>query len=306
MSEQNLTKEEEVQITAIMDKWYKGKFLCTDPVDREEANKWLTKLHHQLSPTTELKEIIWASGPREALRLREEKARELGVPAPPKNQGFIFFQNLTPAMGFFEMMETVFGYKKEVEDKKILSECCKNIGWGWFHENYIFATERMDTVKVDKEMEAHCEDGPAISWPDGTKFFFFHGIAVPEQVIMAPETLTVKQINEESNAEVRRIMVTRKGIHNYLDEANAKEVATDDRGTLYKVEQSNDDPIMFVRVLNSTAEPDGSFKEYNLLVDPNAYGRCDTVQKALASLIRYPDGSLVFEDAADYEPLVET
>ena len=55
----------------------------------------------------------------------------------------------------------------------------------------------------------------------------WHGVRVPEHVIMQPETITLDQIKAEKNAEVRRIMRERYGDGRYLAEIGAKVIDTD-------------------------------------------------------------------------------
>ncbi len=58
----------------------------------------------------------------------------------------------------------------------------------------------------------HCADGPAVGWPDGTRYYFWRGVRVPEAIIMQPEALSAQDILRESNAEVRRCMIERIGL----------------------------------------------------------------------------------------------
>jgi hypothetical protein len=63
-----------------------------------------------------------------------------------------------------------------------------------------------------------------------------------------------------------------------------------------------------VDVLNSTPEPDGTVKRYQLRVDPNAYdGEASRdCLAAVASTWRMPDGSLAFKRPQDYAPVFES
>ena len=67
----------------------------------------------------------------------------------------------------------------------------------------------------------HCEDGPAVLWDDQS-FWFVEGVKVDEQIVMRPETQTIKQINSEINEEVKRVRLSRFGMQRYLEESNAK------------------------------------------------------------------------------------
>jgi len=96
----------------------------------------------------------------------------------------------------------------------------------------------------------------------------FGVVRVSQQVIEAPDTLTVEQIREEPNEEVRRIMLERFGTERYLRESNAEQVHRDEWGTLYRVRFDDDEDLYMVEVVNSTPEPDGSYRDYFLRVHP--------------------------------------
>ena len=85
---------------------------------------------------------------------------------------------------------------------------------------------------------------------------------------MSPETITVSEIEVENNAEIRRMMIERYGMERYLVDSGAKEVHQDDFGILYRKEIPADESLVMVKVVNSTPEPDGSFKDYFLRVPP--------------------------------------
>ncbi len=91
---------------------------------------------------------------------------------------------------------------------------------------------------------------------------------VPAFVVVRPDWITVKHIETEENVEVRRVMIERYGQARYLVDSGAERISMDDYGTLYRREIAGDEPIVMVKVVNSTAEPDGSFKDYFIRVPP--------------------------------------
>ena len=66
----------------------------------------------------------------------------------------------------------------------------------------------------------------------------------------------------------RRVMLEHFGFERYLRESGAKKQHTDEYGTLWRVNIPGDEPLVMVEVINSTAEPDGSFRTYFLRVPP--------------------------------------
>lgn len=117
--------------------------------------------------------------------------------------------------------------------------------------------------------ELHCDKGPAIFWPNGPNYYFLNGVQIPEKVVMAPETLTVEEIDGEQNAEARRILLEKFGWGRYLEESGAKEISRDETGILLQKEIVDDEPLTMVKVRNSTPEPDGSVHEFLLRVPPS-------------------------------------
>jgi hypothetical protein len=135
-------------------------------------------------------------------------------------------------------------------------------------------------------------------------------VRIPEFVVTNPETITVKDISDEKNAEVRRIMIQRYkgGIVQYMKDSKAKKGKSDKWGTIWVKERDNDFPLVVVEVINSTPEPDGSLKHYWIRVSSKEYNG-DTMkypQAAIASTWRRKDGSLAFENWREYQPQLET
>jgi hypothetical protein len=121
--------------------------------------------------------------------------------------------------------------------------------------------------KLSNGRRLHNETYAAIE-SDVENLYFWHGVLVPAFVVTRPEWITVKHIEQEENAEVRRVMIERYGLARYIVDSGAKEVAADDFGVLYRKDLTGDEPIVMVKVVNSTAEPDGTFKDYFLRVHP--------------------------------------
>jgi len=66
-------------------------------------------------------------------------------------------------------------------------------------------------------------------------------------------------INEERNAEIRRVMIEKFGEERYIWERHSKLIGSDAFGRLWRNEQlHNGEPIVMVQLLNSTPEHDGS------------------------------------------------
>jgi len=133
--------------------------------------------------------------------------------------------------------------------------------------------ERPTAIYRNAQGQLHSLDGAAIYWPDGWGVYSVNGVRVPRDIIETPASITVKRIDDETNAEVRRIMIERYGMQKYLVDSNAQ-ILSEDKDQygfsrrLVRKERVNDEPIVAVLVTNSTPEPNGHHKEYMLRVDP--------------------------------------
>jgi hypothetical protein len=130
------------------------------------------------------------------------------------------------------------------------------------------AKPRVHVEKIPGGRRLSNETGPALE-SDIEPLYFWHGVMVPEKVVIAPELITIAEIREEENAEVRRVMMDRYGLSRYLEDSGAQLVHEDELGSLYRTEVPNDEPLVMVKVLNSTVEPDGTRKPYFLRVPPD-------------------------------------
>lgn len=71
------------------------------------------------------------------------------------------------------------------------------------------------------------------------------------------------------NATTRAALFAAVGIENLVRDHGEK-IGTDDYGTLWRLEREGwPEPVVMVEVLNSTPEPDGTFKDYFLRVPPD-------------------------------------
>lgn len=183
---------------------------------------------------------------------------------------------------------------------------CKLNGPCILHKNFAIVSDRPEILTVNASNQPHAVNGPFCQWRDGAAMYAVNGVRVPAWIIRRPQDLSVDIIEKETNAEIRRVMVDIYGKDKYIIDSKVEAIHSDDFGTLYVKEQEGDEPLMMVKVINSTQEPDGTFKEYWLRVDEKMYGGIKTARAAVASTWRNKDGSLVFKKPEDYDPSIET
>lgn len=183
---------------------------------------------------------------------------------------------------------------KGTEPLSGLSKLARVSGWIWAYENICIMTERPLELVRDNRFRLHAEDKMCLRYSDNWGLYAWHGVLVPPYVILLPEPLTFDLIESEPNAEVRRVLIERFGLENYLREGKVLRIHQDKAGILYRMNLPSDEPILVVRVMNSTPEPDGTIKEYFLRVPPNM----QRAKQAVAWTFGLTE--------EEYDPLVET
>ena len=212
----------------------------------------------------------------------------------------------------------VLGLRLQEHKKyKTWEQCAIEGGFRTMHDEFCMVSDFPERILVDAQNRPHCDNGPSHRWRDGWSLYHVHGVRVPDWLIESPQELSAAKIDAETNAEIRRVMLDRFGTERYMRETNAEVVAQlghdhpmiglrDAR--LIRRDIPDDEPIVMVDCVNSSPEPDGSFRRYMLRVQPDAYdGAASTdVLAAMASTWRNADGSLLFKRPDQYQPEVET
>ena len=173
-------------------------------------------------------------------------------------------------VGHYAFMREI-GITYTKSDDRLLrlhEEVCRSCGWFWPYENICIISDRQTAVNKDDRGRLHNPGGPALAFRDGYSLYYIHGVAMSSDVIECPECLTVERIEAERNAEVRRVMLELFGVARYIEENGLSPVSSDEFGSLYRKPQNGDEDLVLVKVVNSTPESDGTYKDYWLRVPP--------------------------------------
>ncbi len=135
----------------------------------------------------------------------------------------------------------------------------------WLGEVAALLVRRPRVLSRDAEGRLHSETGKCVEYHDGWGFYAWHGVRVPEQIILAPKTLTREEYLREPNVEVRRLIQERMG-ERFVSELGGVMLNTGPRGTLYEVRLPEDDPERVARYVQvqDTSTP----RQYFLRVPP--------------------------------------
>lgn len=189
-------------------------------------------------------------------------------------------------LGYYEYFRTFHPLPeimKETDKLRGLLQYARQAGWFLFFDKLALICER-PIINLDEQLNYSNTTGPAISFVDGWEYFCVHNIEISRDIILGNVELTPDLIESESNQEVKRILMELYGFEKYLENTGAELIDTSvfksagadgevkkREAWLYKKEIKNDEPLLFVKVINSSPEPDGTFKSYTIQVSP----RCE-------------------------------
>jgi hypothetical protein len=161
----------------------------------------------------------------------------------------------------------------------------------WVSQDVAIVVRRPRVLARDTEGRLHSARGKCIEYHDGWGFCAWHGVKVPEHIIMQAERLTREDVLSERDVEVRRVIQERMGSR-FVSELGGQVIDSSPRGTLYEVRLPEDDPeevARYVQVQDASTE-----RQYILRVPPTI----QTAAEAVAWSFSLP--------VEDYGPARET
>ncbi len=160
----------------------------------------------------------------------------------------------------------------------------------WLGQETAIIVRRPRVLALDEQGRLHSASGMCMEYHDGWGFYAWHGVRVPENVILAPDSLTRNDFLNEENVEVRRVIQERM-TQRFVPELGGSVIDTGPRGTLYEVPLP-DDPERAARYVQ--VQDASTARQYFLRVPP-------TIQTATAAVAW--SFSLSVEE---YNPIEET
>lgn len=300
-----LTPEQEDKLVEFRDEWLAiGR--STEPLDREKAKETVKKLYAFMGQSEP--EIIFVDGPYALATEPELMQQEMdGKKRDPKainisealNQIYWgcwdWYGYWLPLYMFVSKHVKSDIYSKEDQaNLDLAEEVLRNCQFLNLFDTHCFICERPTTLQVDTNGRLHNTTGPALAFKDGWAIYYVNGIEVEKEAIEDPTFLTVSRIQKESNIEKKRAYINLFGQERFLKESNAVLIHKDDFGELFEAKIEGDENLKIVKVVNSSPEPDGTFKDYFIRVPP----AMKTAKEAVAWTFQLTEET--------YNPLIQT
>ena len=157
----------------------------------------------------------------------------------------------------------------------------------WLDEELALLVRRPTCFALDEARRLHSQgntaerfherwgfaSGKCLEYHDGWGFYAWHGVRVPEKVILAPEALTREDFLNEPNIEVRRVIQERMG-GRFVPELGVV-LDSGPRGTLYEVRLPAGDLERVARYVQ--VEDASTARQYFLRVPPTVQTSAEAV-----------------------------
>lgn len=204
-----LTAEQEAQLEAYKDKWIKIGLEC-GPCNIDECVKY-AKMAYESAGLKFPKKVLHAKNPIEAAQM----AKDAGCESKNPVSDMMYGSHDAGWLSFYDYLYEVVGIK-EVEPLLGLIGLAKHCGWWAAYDECVIFQDRHLKILRDDEARLNNESGPAVEYGGGLKVYAIGGIRLPEKVVMAPETLSIQEINSEIDLDIRAIMIDRYGWPKFL------------------------------------------------------------------------------------------
>jgi len=168
-----------------------------------------------------------------------------------------------------------------MDGARAIRDLARSAGWWWPWDQFVMICDRPSEIHREQvgppgkhSHWPHNDRGPSIAWRDGWSLWHIHGVEVTEQIVMHPETITIDQVMQEKNAEMRRIMCEQMGWETFVERSGAAlvDACADPCNEPYQLTlhdlpvQPFSEPVRLLLCTNASPEPDGSRRRFGLTV----------------------------------------
>lgn len=195
---EKLTKEQEYLAVKVRDEWINFALGGDTSINEDALKEWLNFCYNKINQKTPLYEIV--GGPFEAQKKANDRNGNKKMEYYPSGIGAGYDSGWTAFYDFFTRIGIL-----DNKDFNMWMLFKKAGVWDCLlFENVAYIIRRPSLVLKDAQGRLHCENGPAVLFPNGEKLFNWHGARVPERLILNSEDATKEDLLAERNAEVTR------------------------------------------------------------------------------------------------------
>lgn len=221
---EKLTPEQEIKMVEFREEWRKHG-LSTEVVDVETTKQNISEMYNLIGkkppvfifcPSLEFAQFQIAYCRKILPLIFNDKAnlganlRDVKVEYEVTN----FWGSMDAYwIAFYEFPEKFLGVNYTIENSKklkIWSDLAKSCSWFWCYENYCFVADRPKEIRMSGENILHSIESPAISWYDGCKYFYIHGVKINDTLFkkISDKEYMFEEWIKEPNEEVKSAILS--------------------------------------------------------------------------------------------------
>lgn len=125
-------------------------------------------------------------------------------------------------LSFYDFVSEELGLADVVKPLQPWLKLARTCGWWAPYDEVCILTHRHTEVHLDDQQRLSNNKGLAVKYRDGSGIWVIDGLAVDEQIVMRPETQTLSQMENESNADIKAVRIAQYGWSRYIEEAGAE------------------------------------------------------------------------------------
>ena len=142
-------------------------------------------------------------------------------------------------------------------------------------DDICFVSAKPIEIHFNENKILHNSNGPSIKYKGKFELYHLNGIKVSKEIVkIKPEKITVNRILQEQNVEIRRELLRKLGIDNFIIKLRVKPVDASEDYELYKIKLGSDLNGTYLKMRNPSLKDTYHFEGV-----PN---KCNTVVEALA------------------------
>lgn len=224
-------------MATVRDEWIKAALGGDSSINEDALKDWLSFCYGRIGKKAPHYEIC--GGPMEAQRRANDRNGNKKMEHYPSGIGFGHDSGWVSFYDYF----TRIGIINNADFNAWMGFKTAGVWDCLLFENVAYVIRRPVSVNKDEQGRLHCESGGAVVFSNGEKYYSWHGVRVPERLIVNSVDVTRDDLLAERNAEVVRAWGEKIGWTKFFDliDANLIDEETDKntglRYTLYELKK---------------------------------------------------------------------
>ena len=178
---------------------------------------------------------------------------------------------------FYDYMINELNVTIEVKDNFNVHKDISELSLIYPFDDICFVCSKPTEIHFNENKVLHNDKGPSIKYKGNFELYHLNGVKVDKKMVMiSSNKITVNMILKEQNVEVRRELLRKLGIDNFIKKLKTKptDISQDKIYELYKIDIGDNVKATYLKMLNPSLENTYHFE--------GVVNECNTVVEALA------------------------